>query len=149
MRKGSLTKIVAVAAVAMVTSFTLTAGAEAQQRIRWKLHSAWGSTVPHLGTSGVRFSKNIERMSGGKFTMKFFEPGALIPANEGFDATSKGSIEAAWTTAGYDVGKHPALAFFTAVPFGPASGLTERSSTRRTRMPSSGRCRWWPQASAS
>ena len=46
--------------------------------------------------------------------MKFFEPGALIPGNEGFDATSKGSVEAAWTTAGYDVGKHPALAFFTA-----------------------------------
>jgi len=28
---------------------------------------------------------------------------------EGFDAVSKGSIEAAWSTAGYDVGKYPAL----------------------------------------
>lgn len=96
--------------------------AEAQERIRWKLHSAWGSSLPHLGTSAIRFSKNIERMSGGAFTMKAFEPGALIPANEGFDATSKGSIEAAWSTAGYDVGKVPALAFFTAVPFGPSIG---------------------------
>ena len=61
-------------------------------------------------------------MTGGDLAMKFFEPGALIPANEGFDATSKGSIEAAWTSAGYDVGKHPALAFFTAVPFGPTMG---------------------------
>jgi TRAP-type mannitol/chloroaromatic compound transport system substrate-binding protein len=78
--------------------------------------------VPHLGTNAVRFAENIGRLSDGKFTLKFFEPGALIPANEGFDATSKGSIDSAWTTAGYDVGKHPALAFFTAVPFGPSMG---------------------------
>ena len=94
----------------------------AAKKVKWKMHSAWGSSVPHLGTSGVRFAKNIKRMSSGNFTMKFFEPGALIPGNEGFDATSKGSVEAAWTTAGYDVGKHPALAFFTAVPFGPSMG---------------------------
>jgi TRAP-type mannitol/chloroaromatic compound transport system substrate-binding protein len=28
----------------------------------------------------------------------------------------------AWTTAGYDTGKYPALSFFTAVPFGPSFG---------------------------
>jgi TRAP-type mannitol/chloroaromatic compound transport system substrate-binding protein len=28
----------------------------------------------------------------------------------------------AWSTAGYDVGKYPALAYFTAVPFGPTLG---------------------------
>jgi len=96
--------------------------AQAQERVRWKLHSAWGSSLPHLGTSGVRFTETIERLSGGAFQIKFFEPGALVPANEGFDATSKGSIDAAWTTAGYDVGKIPALAFFSAVPFGPSLG---------------------------
>jgi TRAP-type mannitol/chloroaromatic compound transport system substrate-binding protein len=111
-----------VAAVGVVGMISAAVTADAQERVRWKLHSAWGSSVPHLGTSGVRFAKNIGRLSDGKFTMKFFEPGALIPANEGFDATSKGSIEAAWTTAGYDVGKVPALAFFTAVPFGPSMG---------------------------
>ena len=113
--------VAAVAALA-IGLVSVTATADAQERVKWKMHSAWGSSLPHLGTSGVRFSKNIERLSGGKFTMKFFEPGALIPANEGFDAVSKGSIESAWTTAGYDVGKYPALSFFTAVPFGPSIG---------------------------
>jgi len=64
----------------------------------------------------------VGKLSDGQFTVKFFEPGALIPANEGFDATSKGSVEMAWSTAGYDVGKYPALAYFTAVPFGPTLG---------------------------
>jgi len=97
--------------------------ADAQdQRVRWKMQSAFGSTLPHVGTAGVRFSKNIERLSGGTFEIKFFEPGALIPPLECFDAVSKGSVEACWTTPGYHTGKYPALAFFTTVPFGPPIG---------------------------
>jgi TRAP-type mannitol/chloroaromatic compound transport system substrate-binding protein len=76
----------------------------------------------------VRFSKDIERMSGGKFEVKFYEPGALIPPLECFDAVSKGSIESCWTTPGYHTGKYPALAFFTTVPFGPASASSWRGS---------------------
>lgn len=122
MSTKSFLSIAAAAAVAMsVVAVSGTADA-AGKRVKWKMHSAWGAAVPHLGSSGVRFSKVLKRLSGGDFTMKFFEPGALVPGNEGFDATSKGSIEAAWTTAGYDTGKYPALAFFTAVPFGPSMG---------------------------
>jgi TRAP-type mannitol/chloroaromatic compound transport system substrate-binding protein len=108
---------------ASALTFALTAGdASAQDRIRWKMPSAFASTLTHLGPSGVRFSKDIERMSGGKFEMKFFEPGAIVPALECFDAVSKGSAEACWTTPGYHTGKYPALAFFTTVPFGPGIG---------------------------
>lgn len=67
--------------------------AEAQERVRWKMASAFGSQLPHLGPSAIRFSKDIERMSGGKLEIKFYEPGALVPALECFDAVSKGAIE--------------------------------------------------------
>jgi TRAP-type mannitol/chloroaromatic compound transport system substrate-binding protein len=120
MSKRSFVSFAVAAAVAI--SMTGVSGTADAKKVKWKMHSAWGAAVPHLGSSGVRFSKVIKRLSGGDFTMKFFEPGALVPGNEGFDATSKGSVEAAWTTAGYDVGKYPALAFFTAVPFGPSMG---------------------------
>ena len=100
----------------------LVADANAQERVRWKMPSAFASSLTHLGESGVRFSKDIERLSGGKFEMKFFEPGAIVPALECFDAVSKGSAESCWTTPGYHTGKYPALAFFTTVPFGPGIG---------------------------
>jgi TRAP-type mannitol/chloroaromatic compound transport system substrate-binding protein len=96
--------------------------AAAQDRVRWKMQSAFGSQLPHLGTAGVRFAANMERVSDGAFEIKFFEPGALVPALECFDAASKGSVESCWTTPGYHTGKFPALAFFTAVPFGPQYG---------------------------
>jgi TRAP-type mannitol/chloroaromatic compound transport system substrate-binding protein len=111
--------------VAGVSALTLTAmvtAVNAQDKIRWKMPSAFPSSVPHLGPSGQRFSKDIERMSGGKFEMKFYEPGAIVPALECFDAVSKGSVESCWTTPGYHTSKYPALAFFTTVPFGPGIG---------------------------
>jgi TRAP-type mannitol/chloroaromatic compound transport system substrate-binding protein len=95
------------------------ADANAQDRVRWKMSSAFPSQLTHLGPSGVRFTKDIERLSGGKFEIKFFEPGALAPGLENFDPVSKGAIESSWTTPGYHTGKYPALAFFTTVPFGP------------------------------
>ena len=100
----------------------LSSGASAQDRVKWRMSSAFTTATPHLGPSAHRFTKDVERMSGGKFQIKFFEPGALVPALECFDPVSKGSIEACWTTPGYDTGKYPAAAFFTAVPFGPSFG---------------------------
>ena len=116
------TKRTALTGVALALTLTWAIDAGAQERVRWKMQSAFTSTLAHLGTSGVRFTENIERLSGGNFEIKFFEPGALVPALECFDAASKGSVESCWTTPGYHTGKYPALAFFTAVPFGPQYG---------------------------
>jgi TRAP-type mannitol/chloroaromatic compound transport system substrate-binding protein len=112
----------AAAAALVLTAVFIPPVVAQQQKVSWKMQSAFGSQLPHLGTSGVRFSKDIERMSGGQFDVKFFEPGALIPPLECFDAVSKGSIESCWTTPGYHTGKYPEAAFFTAVPFGPSFG---------------------------
>ena len=120
--KSSITlKVVAAAGVALMMTAVAT-DASAQQRVRWKMQSAFGGTLPHLGTSGVRFEKNIAEATDGRFEIKFYEPGALVPALECFDAASKGSVESCWTTPGYHTGKIPAAAFFTAVPFGPGFG---------------------------
>jgi TRAP-type mannitol/chloroaromatic compound transport system substrate-binding protein len=113
---------VAALCVSAASLLVLATGAEAQDKVRWKMQSAFASSLPHLGPSGQRFSKDIERMSGGKFDVKFYEPGALIPPLECFDSVSKGSIESCWTTPGYHTGKYPSLAFFTTVPFGPNFG---------------------------
>jgi TRAP-type mannitol/chloroaromatic compound transport system substrate-binding protein len=112
----------AAAVVAAVGMVSATGDAFAQKRVKWQMQSAFGSSLPHLGTSGVLFTKAIDRMSGGKFKIKFQEPNALVPALECFDAASKGSVDSCWTTPGYHTGKYPALSFFTTVPFGPQIG---------------------------
>jgi TRAP-type mannitol/chloroaromatic compound transport system substrate-binding protein len=97
--------------------------AQAQKKVRWKMQSAWGASVPILGPSAMRFRNAIDRMSAGRFDVKFYEPGALVPALECFDAASKGSVDSCFTTPGYHTGKlGPAVSFFTTVPFGPQLG---------------------------
>jgi len=112
------------AAAGVALALAATSGsALAQKRVKWKMQSAFGSTLPHLGTSGVRFAKDVHDATDGKFDIKFYEPGALVPALECFDAASKGSVESCWTTPGYHTGKlGPAVSFFTTVPFGPGFG---------------------------
>ena len=113
-------RLLAAAGVALVTTLGLApTDSGAQERVRWKMQSAFPGNLSHLGTSARRLEAMVERVSGGNFELKFFEPGALVPALECFDAASKGSVESCFTTAGYHTGKHPSLAFFTAVPFGP------------------------------
>ena len=118
MTKSRVARALAVAGVTMALAVTATT-ADAQKRVRWKMQSTFGSSVPHLGTSALRYEKNIGRLSDGKFQIKFHEPGALVPALECFDAASKGSVESCWTTPGYHTGKlGPGISFFTTVPFG-------------------------------
>ncbi len=110
------------AAVALGIGVLAAGDTDAQERVRWKMQSAFASTLSHLGTSGVRFRDDLEEVSQGTLRLEFFEPGALVPALECYGAASAGSVDACWTTAGYHTGKHPSLAFFTAVPFGPQYG---------------------------
>jgi TRAP-type mannitol/chloroaromatic compound transport system substrate-binding protein len=96
--------------------------AAAQKKVRWKMASAFTSSLDVVGESGPVFSENLRKMSAGSLDVKFFEPGALVPAFEVFNAVSKGSIEAGWTTPGFHVATIPAAPWFTTVPFGPNTG---------------------------
>jgi TRAP-type mannitol/chloroaromatic compound transport system substrate-binding protein len=93
--------------------------ADAQERVRWKLASSYGSTLVPLGDNIKRVIENIEIMTDGNFRIDFNEPGALVPALEVFDAVSKGSVESSYTSTGFHAGRVPHMIFFASVPFGP------------------------------
>jgi TRAP-type mannitol/chloroaromatic compound transport system substrate-binding protein len=113
---------VVVIGAALAVGSALAAATLAQERVHWKMQSAFPSNLPHTGVAGKRMEAMVARLSGGDFQLKFYEPGALVPALECFDAAAKGSVEACWTTAAFHTGKIPALAFFSTVPFGPQYG---------------------------
>ena len=119
-------------ALVAVIAFSLTAAASCERKtsdtpagavgggkVSWKMASAFPATLPIVGTAGPYFTGKVKRLSRGRIEIKFFDPGKLVPALEIFDAVSKGSVDAGWSAAGYWIGKIPAAAFFTAVPFGP------------------------------
>ncbi len=92
------------------------------ETVRWKMGATFPSKLVQLGSLGKTLEANIKALSGGTLQLKYFEPGALVPALELFDAIKSGSVDAGWSTPGYWQGKEPALALFSAVPFGPSAG---------------------------
>ena len=119
--KHSLKTMTTSIALAGLT-FGVLSSADAAERIRWKMQSTWGSQVAINGESAVYFSKKIKSISDGAIELRFFEPNALVPSLEVWDAVKNGAVDAGFTTPGYHAGKIPALSFFTAVPFGPGMG---------------------------
>lgn len=108
--------IAVVAALFLIVAGAAAAGDEV---VRWKMTSTFNSTTVQIGTVATRFVDRLEALSQGGFQIRFFEPGALVPALEIFDAVSMGALQAGWSTPAYWAGKVPALQLFAAVPFGP------------------------------
>ena len=90
--------------------------------MRWKMASAVSSSVPILGATAKGLTEKVAAISGGEFRIEFYEPGALVPPLEMFDAVAKGSIDAAWAPPGFWAGKIRAAPLFSATPFGPPAG---------------------------
>jgi len=96
--------------------------AHAASKVRWKMQSAYPGALIQLGASGKFFKNELKKISNGTFNVKYFEPKALVPTFEIFEAVGKGSIDAGWASSGFWAGKIPAASFFAAVPFGPGAG---------------------------
>ena len=94
-------------------------GETSVKKVKWKMGSTFPGSLVQIGTLGVRLQDQVNLISGGNINIKFFEPSALVPPLEIFDAVSTGGIDAGWGTPGYWAGKVPALQLFSSVPFGP------------------------------
>ena len=109
------------AALAGAAAIALSVASANAEPVRMKMGSTFPSSLTQLGTLGKQLETNLNAASGGDVQVKFFEPGALVPALELFDAVKSGSVDAGWSTPGYWQGKEPSLALFSAVPFGPSA----------------------------
>ena len=95
--------------------------ARAQTTFNWKMTSFYGPNAAFYSTgpgSAKDLISRIEAMSNGRIKIQFYGAGELIPAAEGFDAVSSGTVEMNYANAYFWTGKVFAGQYFTAVPFG-------------------------------
>ncbi len=105
---------------AVSVSAMLAAGAaQAQDTRKLRMHSTFPTQTPVIGEISPWIAERIGKLTGGSLDVEVFEPGALVPATDYFDAVSQGAVDMAFGTPGYGAGLAPALTIFTAVPFGP------------------------------
>lgn len=94
----------------------------AQAQETWNLQSTYPGSLTQLGTLGIRLAETITVLTDGQITVRFQEPGGIVPALEVFDAVGTGAVQMGWSTPGYWAGRVPALQFMGSVPFGPQAG---------------------------
>ena len=84
----------------------------------WQIQSAFPSGTPVLGGGGLALVTKLNAAFDGAVTFNFNEPGVLASAAEAIPAVAAGTVQAAWTTAGFEQDQNSALTFFAGVPFG-------------------------------
>ena len=121
MKFGFATRALGLAAAA-AAALTISAGTADAKKVRWKLHSSYGTNLAVIGRVPGYIAEQVGKMSDGDFDIKVFEPGALVGANAYYDPISQGAFEMAYGTPGYHQGKNSVYNLFSSFPFGPGVG---------------------------
>ena len=92
--------------------------AQSQPAIRWRLTSSFPKSLETIYGGGEMFADRVSKLTDGKFTIRVFAAGDIVPAFQALDAVQQGTVELTHTASYYYVGKNLAFGFGTAVPFG-------------------------------
>ncbi|MBI3504712.1 MAG: TRAP transporter substrate-binding protein [Proteobacteria bacterium] len=103
----------------------LAAPAIAQGVVRWRMVSSFPKSLDTIYGAAEILAKRVTESSGGKFEIRVFAAGEIVPGLQVLDAVQAGTVECGHTANYYYVGKDPTFAFDTAIPF----GLNSRQQT--------------------
>jgi len=87
-------------------------------RVSWRLATSFTPTVDLLHGAGERIARRVSELTGGNFTMRVYAAGEIVPGLQVMDAVMQGTLHCGVSPGYYYIGKHAALAFDTAIPFG-------------------------------
>jgi TRAP-type mannitol/chloroaromatic compound transport system substrate-binding protein len=86
--------------------------------VQWRLASSFPRSVDALYGACERLSQKVEAITEGRFRIRPYPAGELVPGLQVLDAAQQGTVQVGHTPGYYYTGKNPALAFDTCVPFG-------------------------------
>ena len=109
---------VAAGAALVGTASAQTAAAPASDVIRWRMASSFPKSVEVLFGTAEFIARRVGQLTGGKFQISTHAAGEIVPPLQVLDAVEKGTIECGHTAPYYFIGKDPAWAIGTCVPFG-------------------------------
>ncbi len=105
-------------AAAGTVALAVPAPAQAQPSLRWRLTSSYPTTLDAIHGAAQVFARTVAEVTEDRFQIRVFGPGEVVPALQALDAVQAGTVEACHTTSSFYIGKNPAFAFATGLPFG-------------------------------
>lgn len=86
--------------------------------VKWKMATSWPKSLDTIFGGAQTICDRVAAMTGGRFTITPYAAGEIVPGLQVLDAVQGGTVECGHSASYYYIGKNPALAFGTAVPFG-------------------------------
>lgn len=118
MQRRSFLKKAGFGAVAGTAAVAAPVFAQSAPQINWKMTSTYGPSLPPLFSTAEMFCNMIKEASDGKFNIRLYPAGELVPGFGVMDAVGNRTVECGQTASYYYYGKDPSFCFDTAVPFG-------------------------------
>lgn len=94
---------------------TIAAG---EPEVKWRLASSFPKSLDTIYGAAEMLAKRVAGLTGGRFQIRVFAGGELVPGLQVLDEVGRGTVECGHTASYYYVGKNKAFAFDTAMPFG-------------------------------
>ncbi|MDZ7705749.1 MAG: TRAP transporter substrate-binding protein DctP [Trueperaceae bacterium] len=105
-------------AVAASAALSANVFAQGNGTIEIEMASSFPTVAEIIVGTAERFAAQVNAMTDGDVVIRVSPAGAQIGAFEVYDAVSSGAFEMGHSPSYYYIGKNPANAFFTAIPFG-------------------------------
>ncbi|MCL4826997.1 MAG: TRAP transporter substrate-binding protein DctP [Caldilinea sp.] len=86
--------------------------------LKWEMATSWPPSVDILFGSAQLFTDVVRTLTGGKLQITARAAGELAPGTQVLDVVAQGAVPIGHTASYYYIGKTPATAFGTTVPFG-------------------------------
>lgn len=118
MQRRSFLKHAGLGAVATGAAVSAPAFAQDMPSLSWRLASAFPGTLDLRIGAGEQFCKFVTESTGGKFNIRHFPEGEIVPAADLLEAVSTNKVECGHGSSRAYHAKNPAFSFDAAVPFG-------------------------------
>lgn len=86
--------------------------------IRWRMASSFPKSLDTIYGTGEVLAKRLEQITQGKFQIRVYAAGEIVPGLSVLDKVQDGTVECGHSASYYYVGKNKAFAFDCAIPFG-------------------------------
>ncbi len=94
------------------------ANVQTNPRVQWRLASSFSRSLDTIYGAAEVLADRVAEITDNRFTIRVHPGGEIVPALQVLDNVQTGTVQIGHSASYYYVGKNPAFAFDTCVPFG-------------------------------
>ncbi|MGE0312128.1 MAG: TRAP transporter substrate-binding protein [Lautropia sp.] len=92
--------------------------AQQSPAVKWRMSTTWPKSLDTIYGSADELCRRVGEITEGRFEIRAFPGGEIVPASQNLDAVGNGTVECNHVLSTFYIGKNPAVAFDTGLSFG-------------------------------